>query len=137
VPYGYKDAPIFPSRAQLLAASRALKRASLLDFSYQQTLARLKGQAFVYLDPPYPPLNGTAFFTHYTKDRFGDSDQTTLAKTIKKLDKKGVQFLMSNADTPLIRELYASFDIVSLNVTRYVTCKTARHRVGELVIRNY
>src|SRR5258706_11060525 len=34
-----------------------------------------------YLDPPYPPLNGTSYFTHYTTDRFSHADQVTLARS--------------------------------------------------------
>jgi DNA adenine methylase len=92
---------------------------------------------FAYLDPPYPPLNGTAYFTHYTVDRFCQRDQEDLAEIAREMDQRGARFLMSNADTPLIRRLYSSFRIEKLSVTRFITCKAKRHQVSELVIMNY
>jgi hypothetical protein len=44
---------------------------------------------------------------------------------------------MTNADLPLIRELYEGFNIFGLSVTRFVSCKGARYKVGELVVTNY
>lgn len=45
--------------------------------------------------------------------------------------------MMSNADIPLIRELYKKYNIYDLSVTRCITCKTKKHKVSELVITNY
>ncbi len=91
----------------------------------------------MYLDPPYPPLNGTAYFTHYTRDRFTEDDQRELANSVRTLHRAGSLFMMSNADTSLIRRLYRGFRIDSLAVTRSVTCKSKRLQVRELVMRNY
>ena len=137
VPYGDKPNPRFPSSEELLAISKKLRSARLSVCDYEKALARVEKSAFVYLDPPYPPLNGTAFFTHYTADRFGVENQRRLAQTVRKLHKRGVRFLMTNADLPIIRQLYAPFYFSKLSVTRYVSCKGTRHRVGEVVITNY
>ena len=137
VPYGRRPNPLFPTREDLIAASSVLRGTELRHQCFRKTLARTTTESFVYLDPPYPPLNGTAFFTHYTKDRFTEDDQLELAKVVNDLDRSGVPFMMSNADTPLIRRLYSRYDITPLTVTRFVTCKSTRHRVRELVIRNY
>jgi hypothetical protein len=45
--------------------------------------------------------------------------------------------MMTNADIPLVRELYRGFQMTSLAVTRYVTHKSVKHSVSELVITNY
>ena len=137
VPYGSRANPGIPDRESLSRASSALRRAGLRHQCFRKTLDRVTRESFVYLDPPYPPLNGTAFFTHYTKDRFTDKDQAELAAAVEELDASGIPFMMSNADTDLIRRLYKRFDIEPLDVTRFVTCKATRHQVRELVIRNY
>jgi DNA adenine methylase len=137
VPFGDKPQPIFPDIHTLAQISRVLQRTKLLVSDYEGALKQPKKSEFVYLDPPYPPLNGTAFFTHYTADRFGRDNQSRLAKVVRDLDKRGVRFLMTNADLPEIRKLYGGFTISELSVTRYVSCKGTRHRVGELVITNY
>ena len=90
----------------------------------------------IYLDPPYPPLNGTAYFTHYTASRFGDSDHEKVAAICKELDRGKCLLLVSNADTPKIRQLYRQFNCNSVEVTRFVTCKS-KHMARELITANY
>src|SRR5207248_2327570 len=82
-------------------------------------------------------LNLTAYFTHYTTERFNSADQERLADTFKSLDRRGCLVMMTNANTKRIRELYKDFRQVRLPVTRFITCKAKRYRVGELVILNY
>jgi DNA adenine methylase len=137
VPYGFKEKPAIPSRKAIVAISRALKRTNLGTCDYVQALAKASNNDFVYLDPPYPPLNGTAYFTHYTKERFGESDQHRVAEIYRMLDRKGCSVMLTNADTPLIRKLYCAYDIRPILARRYVTSSSVKHRVRELVIRNY
>ncbi len=114
-----------------------LRKATLRVASFRTVLPTISGKAFVYLDPPYPPLNGTANFTHYTSDRFGEEDQEALADAVQRLHSRGIPFMMTNADTPLIRSLYRRFHAMPVSVTRYVTCRAVKHPARELVIRNY
>lgn len=137
VPYGRKDSPAIPDDKQLTAIAAMLAKASLRAASFEKALENSSRDDFIYLDPPYPPLNGTAYFTHYTSDRFSESDQRDLAERVHELDKRGCRIMISNADTPLIRNLYRRYQLVSLPVIRYLTCKKVRHKVKELVITNY
>ncbi len=123
VPHGERRHYSIPTTSQLRMASATLRRAQLVACSDQEALASIKPGALVYLDPPYPPLNGTSFFTHYTPDRFSQADQERLAKEVRRLDRLGAKVMMTNADTALIRALYSTFDVHCLSVTRYVTCK--------------
>ena len=137
VPYGWKEPPSLPSKAMLKKASIALKNAELLAWPFNSILNKVTANDFVYLDPPYPPLNGTSYFTHYTKERFGNDDQIQLAEFVYSISKIGAKFMMSNADTELIRELYNRYNIYDISVTRWITCKSKKHKVSELVITNY
>lgn len=137
VPYGRKEPPRVPDRAYIESLANVLEGADLMAVDFTNALAACESGDFVYLDPPYPPLNGTAYFTHYTRDRFSWEDQRTLADYVRVLDGRGCLFMMSNADTKDIRGLYSQFRIANVEVTRYVTCKKRRHRVGEVVITNY
>lgn len=137
VPFGDKPEPAFPTLLELEATSKALKRVSLCVTDYGTALTRARADDFVYLDPPYPPLNGTSFFTHYTPDRFDRNDQERLAAFVHDLHFHGILFLMTNADLPAVRELYAGFRLWKLDVTRFVSCKGARYKVKELIITNY
>ncbi len=137
VPYAYKTKPFFPDQDAILAFAKALKSATLTKENYQSALGKIRKDDFVYLDPPYPSLNGTSNFSHYTMDRFNNHDQLDLAKQVKRIDKLNAKFMLSNADTKLIRQLYDGFNFYPLQVTRFVTCKAIRHRVRELIITNY
>jgi DNA adenine methylase len=137
VPYGRKESPAIPSDSDLTSIAGILKNASLLASSFERALENTARGDFIYLDPPYPPLNGTAYFTHYTSDRFSEQDQKNLAQRVHELDRNGCMIMISNADTPLIRHLYDKYKLVSLPVVRYLTCKSIRHKVRELLITNY
>lgn len=137
VPKGSKDRPTMPLREDFQAIAKALSHATLTHGDFSKTLANVAASDFVYLDPPYPALNGTAYFTHYTSDRFDSKAQERLAENVKQVDNRGASFLMSNADVDSIRALYANFDMVSVPVQRFVSCKGKRVPVSELLIKNY
>ena len=105
--------------------------------SCEKALIKVKKGDFVYLDPPSPPLNGTSFFTHYTKERFGKEDQINVSAIANQMSRLGCRVMISNADIPLIHNLYKGWNISILPVTRWITCKSFRHKVNELVITNY
>jgi len=137
VPFGNRKSPQFPSITDLKIISDKLSNALLVESDYEKALQFVKKGDFVYLDPPYPPLNGTSYFTHYTQDRFNIPEQIRLSKAVNIISEKGCLFMMTNADIPLIRKLYKSYRLHDISVTRYITCKKNRHKVSELVITNY
>ncbi|MBT3822363.1 MAG: DNA adenine methylase, partial [Nitrospinaceae bacterium] len=93
---------------------------------------------FVYLDPPYQPLSKTASFTAYTAGGFGENEQRHLAEICRGLDKLGARFMLSNSDTPLIREIYKGFDIQKVLAARAINATASkRGKVSEVVVRNY
>ena len=137
VPYGKAADAAFPTKEHLLEVGAALKTAELLVASFEEALATASSGDFVYLDPPYPPLNGTSYFTHYTPLRFGEKDQKKLREEVGRLQSAGCRVMISNADTQLIRDLYSDLNIYDLRVTRYVTSSHRKHAVGEVVITTY
>jgi DNA adenine methylase len=137
VPYAYKRQPHFPTLSGLQLLGQALRFAELGNLPFQVALEGPERGDFVYLDPPYPALSDTAYFAHYTMDRFNEVQQSCLVDYVHALHARGVLFMMTNANTPDIRRLYRRFYQNPVFATRYITCKAVRHRVGELVITNY
>ena len=137
VPFGKHQYPTLPGREQLAAVSAALRDAELRACAFEEATDNAAAKDFFYLDPPYPPLNGTSYFTHYTSEQFGEEDQRRLAESVRTIDQRGAKFLMTNADTQWIRHLYKEFHIDHLSVFRCITCKAKRYRVNELIITNY
>jgi DNA adenine methylase len=144
VPIGrYKKNPLICDSKNLRNISIALRHtnARLFVNNYQEALELTKGEGdFIYLDPPYNPTSTTASFTSYTNDGFTDKDQIALHEIFKKLDRKGCKIILSNSDTPFIRELYRDFKEYTnqVSVLRAINCKATK-RTGhtELLVRNY
>lgn len=139
VPYGHKEPPPAPSLEDLKLASCTLQNASLSSASYEVTLdpSNMDSGDFVYLDPPYPPLNDTAYFAHYTASRFSWSDHKKLASIANEIKNNGGLVMISNSDLKHVRSLYEGWSLHALPVTRWLAANGTREEVSELVITNY
>ena len=138
VPYGYKERPALPTRDDLTNLSKILSKAEVIHRDYKDIIKYAEKGDFIYFDPPYPPLNGTSYFTHYTKEGFDKNDHAELASIANILDKKGCNLMISNADIPFIRSLYENkFILHELDVIRLIRADGKRYKVQELVITNY
>ncbi len=95
---------------------------------------------FVYFDPPYHPASDTASFTDYDAGGFGPHDQIRLKRLFDKLTKRGCKCMLSNSDTPFIRELYSEYADTTIYVSaiRAINSNGAgRGKVGEVLVMNY
>jgi len=137
VPHGKRRKLRIPSRESLVDVAKLLKRAQLRTCNYVEAVRDAKRGDFVYLDPPYPPLNGSSFFTHYTKERFSAADQMEVARVANELVRRGVRVLVTNADTPMVRSLYAGWHIRKVSRPRWVRSGNVKHQVNELIISSY
>lgn len=140
VPWGrHKKPAIYAPQALREAASILGAFAVRLDaMPFEEALDRARPGDFVYLDPPYVPLSSTANFTTYTREGFGLEDQARLAQWCRELDRRGVRFLLSNSDTPQVREWYAGFRMMQVQARRSINSKArSRGPVPELVVWNY
>lgn len=138
VPYGYKEPPYLPSRKDLKKISNALSDVEIRQKDYKNAVENMEKNDFVYFDPPYPPINRTSNFTHYTKERFSEENHEELAQIALMLSKKGCFILISNSDTDHIRSLYKeNFNIYELEVTRWIRADGERYKIKEIAITNY
>jgi DNA adenine methylase len=138
VPIGRYVNAIIYQRDNLMACHRALQvaRIELRDFT---TIKPQPGD-FVYCDPPYHPLDATSSFTKYTKLDFTEEDQKRLRDFALQLSHEGVFVMVSNSDTPFIRDLYSDrrFKMTVVQAPRTVNCKASkRNPINELLITTY
>jgi DNA adenine methylase len=138
VPMGrYTDPPIL-NRANLRAASLVLKGVSLRASDFRKIPSYARKGDFIYFDPPYQPLSRTSSFTSYTGGAFTENDQRDLARVYVRLHKMGCLLMLSNSDSPLIREIYAPFDIRTARARRSINSRSDRRGpVNEVVVLNY
>lgn len=137
VPMGKYNNPAILQEENIWACHEALKKTTIQlgDFT------RIKAEAgdFVYFDPPYHPTTDVSF-TGYTKENFTEQDQVRLRDFALELSKKGVKVMLSNSNTPFIRDLYESkkFFVKTVLAPRMVNCKPKeRNGVKEVLITNY
>jgi DNA adenine methylase len=138
VPLGRYRAPTILDEERLRAASRALQAVELEVMDFERVI-RLAGRGdFVYLDPPYFPLSETANFTSYSQDAFGEYEHRKLALVFAELDRKGCRVMLSNSDTPLVRELYRDFRVETMIARRAINSASGkRGPITEVVVMNY
>jgi DNA adenine methylase len=136
VPIGrYDDPSIFDPDA-LRAAARLLQRAEIRTSHFADSVAEAEAGDLVYFDPPYHPLSDTARFTSYTAGSFGPDDQRELAGVARVLCRRGCAVMISNSDTPFVRELYRGFRIDVVDCPRAINSRgTGRGPQRELIIR--
>jgi DNA adenine methylase len=108
VPAGRYGAVRVCDAGNLRRVSKALgaKGVTLEVQGFEQTLAQAGPDDFVYLDPPYAPLSGTACFTSYTAGGFGPDEQHHLQGLVVDLAARGARVLLSNSVAPAIQALY-------------------------------
>ena len=102
-----------------------------------QDFARIEpgNSDFIYCDPPY---DGT--FAEYAAGGFDAAEQRRLRDACKRWHGLGATVMVSNADTPLIRGLYAEppFVLHEVSAPRNINCKAGeRGDAGELLITTY
>ncbi len=136
VPFG-KEKPSLPSLESLKIISDKLENTTINCHSFELIRTSINDQDFVYLDPPYPPISDTAFFQHYTKDRFHLNEQEKVFYLFEYLSNRNIMTLISYPDLPIIRETYSDFNIEELPTYRSVRSKGKVQKIKELVIRNY
>lgn len=139
VPFGrYQRPPALYNPENLRAAAAVLGSATLLYSDFEQAVAGAESGDFIYFDPPYVPLNATASFTRYTSASFGETEQRRLAKLFHDLAARGCRVLLSNSDTPLVRELYAGFPSEVVRASRNINSRAdGRAQIAELLVSNY
>lgn len=135
VPRGsYKDPPILDEEGLRLAA-QMMSRVHLSCAGFEETTVYAGDGDFVYFDPPYDPVSKTSSFTGYAAARFGREEQRALAEHARALLRRGAFVMLSNSDTPYVRELYADFQIETASCGRAINSKASgRGKVNEVII---
>jgi len=112
---------------------------------FTASLDYVDNMSFVYIDPPYRPLNKTSSFTGYSKEGFSEEDQIRLRDFYGTVDKAGAKVMLSNSDPRnedpddhFFDDLYKDFLIERVLAKRFInSVGEKRGAINELIIRNY
>ncbi len=145
VPIGSYKKPIICDKKNLKLASRLLQGVKMQCGDFSECLDFIQKDTFVYLDPPYRPLNDTASFTAYDKKAFDDNEQIRVHQFINQINHIGAKIILSNSDPKnynindnFFDNLYQEYTIQRISAKRMINCDGAnRGNVSELLICNY
>lgn len=145
VPFGRYKKPRICDEDNLIEVQKTLRNVIVKCGDFIDSRKHITKGSFVYLDPPYRPLNITSSFTSYAKDDFDDNDQRRLADFYKRMHSKRSFLMLSNSDPrnedandDFFDVLYKDFNINRVLANRMISCNAhKRGRISELVITNY
>ena len=129
--------PGYFQRGMAARGFQATSRCAHRDRGLQDSAARSQEERLHLLRPALPSALEDLLFYGLHARSFGEEHQRKLADLFRALDKKGCLLMLSNSDTPLIRELYKDFDIREVSARRNINSKADwRGSICELVVLN-
>lgn len=145
VPFGKREIINTFDEENILKASKILKKTTILNCDFNELEDYIDSNTFVYMDPPYRPLNATSSFNDYSKEPFNDETQIMLCEFYKKLHSKGAKLMLSNSDPKnsdvndnFFDDLYKEFHIQRIYASRSINSKsTGRGKISEILVTNY
>jgi DNA adenine methylase len=134
VPYGhYKKTPKIITEHDLNYISDLIKNVKFIHSDFNSSIKNVTDGDFVYLDPPYAPVNDKSF-VGYVIDGFNLETHNQLFSEIKKLD--NIKFVMSNAKVDLVTENFKDYNCEDIIARRAINSKKPGSTATEVIIYN-
>ena len=143
VPYGRYTNPAICNELVLLAIYKYLNHENteikILNGDFSDAVANAGEGSFIYFDPPYHSPDN-ANFTGYQAGGFNENEQVRLRDIFVSRTDAGAKCLLSNSNTPFIRDLYKDdrFEMITVKAKRVINSVSAgRGDVDEVLIKNW
>ena len=138
VPYGNYNNPEIINYDNLEKVSTLIQNVIFTTSDYKNSTARINSNDFVYLDPPYAPINNTSF-VGYNDGGFSLANHNDLFELCKTFTRKKIKFLMSNADVELVRANFPTpeYNTQIIECKRSINAKNPGSKCNEVLINNY
>lgn len=145
VPFGRHKTPKICDEAVIMADHKILQRVDVFAGDYNKITKHLgKKYNFIYIDPPYRPLSGSACFIEYTRNVFDDAEQMRLKAYCDMLTQKNCIIMQSNSNSidsdgeSYFAKLYDTYYINQIKAHRFINAYAGkREKETELLIMNY
>ena len=136
VPYGhYKKTPTIITKENLTIISELIKDVEFIHADFSISIKAPLSGDFVYLDPPYAPINDDSF-VGYVSGGFGLDKHKQLFSSIKEFNTNKIKFAMSNANVKLVIDSFAGYKCDNIIVRRAINSKNPGSTAKELIIYN-
>jgi len=133
VPYGHYKNPEIINKKHLSSVSKLITNVNFYHMSFENAFNNINKNDFIYLDPPYAPINNTSF-VGYTLNGFTLNQHKTLFKMCKKY-----KFMMSNADVDLVKNSFNNtkkYTIITVLCKRTINSKKPDSKINEVIIKS-
>lgn len=133
VPYGNYKNPEIINKQHLEQVSQLIQDVVFEACDFTVSLSKTQDGDFVYLDPPYVPEKKNSF-VKYTENGFNEEQHTKLFGI---LIKTHIYWVMSNSDTPLVREkfnIFSTSSFIQVDSYRRINSKKPESKTKELII---
>lgn len=145
VPMGGHKNPTICDEQNLRQLSELIQNVEFKYGDYKKGMEYVNENTFVYLDPPYRPLNLTSGFTSYTKEDFNDNNQRELAQYFRELSNMDAKLMLSNSNPKnadkndtFFDDIYHEFNIDEVYAKRMINANSkGRGAISEIVVTNY
>ena len=136
VPFGhYKNTPTIINIDELIKISELIQNVTFLCMDFKDSIEKVNKDDYVYLDPPYAPIDSKSFVS-YTKEGFGEDMHKHLFKKVKELNGKKVKFSMSNVKVKMVTDAFLDYQIKEVIAKRSINSKNPASKVTEVIIFN-
>lgn len=135
VPFGNYKKIQFMSEDDFIRLSVLVKDVNFIHKDFKDSIQLISKGDFVYLDPPYIPLNSKSF-VKYTKADFNMDTHTYLFDKVLEFDNNDIKFVMCNNDSDLLKKLFEKYNIDIVVAKRRINSKNPESSVNELIISN-
>ena len=145
----YKKTPTIITLSELNYVSELIKDVEFKHSSFVDSIKQIKKGDFVYLDPPYVPVNlydkskqkgkkekkSNKSFVGYVAAGFDLECHNLLFNEIKNL--VDVRFVLSNSNEKLVTDSFKNYYIEEIIARRAINSKNPAAKAKEVIIYNY
>jgi len=122
VPFGNNRNPEIINRKHLEEVHQLIQGVHFEFCDFSKSIITVNLGDFVYMDPPYAPEKETSF-VGYTENGFNSDKHKELFKLCHSLADRGISWMMSNSDVPLVREYFST----EKYIVEGILCKRSIH----------
>ena len=106
------------------------KDGRIFNLDYKKIISKSKPNYFYYFDCPYSEQD---YEFSYNVEEAKHNFVEDLYQEVKKLDGKNIKWMMSQADSKIVRDRYKEYTIIEISVFRAISNQHKK----ELLIKNY
>jgi len=114
VPYGYKNYKILYDFENIRNLSLYFKNCFFRSNNFTHIKNEIKEGDFVFLDPPYTVAHENNGFVKYNQKIFSWKDQLKLQELVIDLQRRNINYILTNACHDSIKNLYKDIAIIKL-----------------------